>query len=239
MEKTMDVDGTNPHELSEDDFDALETLLTSDIVPADCMDLEVLDGYLAAVIASPEVISSERWLPGVWTAHADQVSFATGGKMQKVIRLVLAYYSEMTTTVGAPEGWEPFCYAINADDTIGVGEEWIEGFTQGLALWPADWATLVPAEDAEAVRAELDAILAPWEQAENAGADDETRLKWLAQACEGVQSMVARWRRLELPAPEPLALPALGGKRASEPGRNDPCSCGSGKKYKKCCGAAA
>ena len=23
-----------------------------------------------------------------------------------------------------------------------------------------------------------------------------------------------------------------------EPGRNDPCPCGSGKKYKKCCGAA-
>ena len=23
----------------------------------------------------------------------------------------------------------------------------------------------------------------------------------------------------------------------SEPGRNDPCPCGSGKKYKKCCGA--
>jgi uncharacterized protein YecA (UPF0149 family) len=23
----------------------------------------------------------------------------------------------------------------------------------------------------------------------------------------------------------------------AEPGRNDPCSCGSGKKYKKCCGA--
>ncbi len=24
-----------------------------------------------------------------------------------------------------------------------------------------------------------------------------------------------------------------------EPGRNDPCPCGSGKKYKKCCGAKA
>jgi hypothetical protein len=23
-----------------------------------------------------------------------------------------------------------------------------------------------------------------------------------------------------------------------KPGRNDPCPCGSGKKYKKCCGAA-
>ncbi|MBI2380014.1 MAG: YchJ family protein [Gammaproteobacteria bacterium] len=26
---------------------------------------------------------------------------------------------------------------------------------------------------------------------------------------------------------------------AAKPGRNDPCSCGSGKKYKKCCGANA
>lgn len=26
-------------------------------------------------------------------------------------------------------------------------------------------------------------------------------------------------------------------KAEQEPGRNDPCPCGSGKKYKKCCGA--
>jgi uncharacterized protein YecA (UPF0149 family) len=28
-------------------------------------------------------------------------------------------------------------------------------------------------------------------------------------------------------------------KADQEPGRNDPCPCGSGKKYKKCCGADA
>ncbi|HUT00830.1 MAG TPA: SEC-C metal-binding domain-containing protein [Phycisphaerae bacterium] len=28
-------------------------------------------------------------------------------------------------------------------------------------------------------------------------------------------------------------------KADSEPGRNDPCPCGSGKKYKKCCGKEA
>jgi uncharacterized protein YecA (UPF0149 family) len=32
------------------------------------------------------------------------------------------------------------------------------------------------------------------------------------------------------PEPEPPAP-------AQKPGRNDPCPCGSGKKYKKCCGA--
>ena len=26
-------------------------------------------------------------------------------------------------------------------------------------------------------------------------------------------------------------------RKAPEPGRNDPCPCGSGKKFKKCCGA--
>ncbi len=30
-----------------------------------------------------------------------------------------------------------------------------------------------------------------------------------------------------------LALPAIQEKKV---GRNDPCPCGSGKKYKKCCG---
>jgi preprotein translocase subunit SecA len=35
------------------------------------------------------------------------------------------------------------------------------------------------------------------------------------------------------PAPPPPVEPVHADK---EPGRNDPCPCGSGKKYKKCCG---
>ncbi|MFR1533930.1 MAG: SEC-C metal-binding domain-containing protein, partial [Bilophila wadsworthia] len=33
-----------------------------------------------------------------------------------------------------------------------------------------------------------------------------------------------------------LGAPAQA-KAENKPGRNDPCPCGSGKKYKKCCGA--
>jgi SEC-C motif domain protein len=36
-----------------------------------------------------------------------------------------------------------------------------------------------------------------------------------------------------------LALKAAPITRGPQPGRNDPCPCGSGKKYKKCCGQAA
>jgi preprotein translocase subunit SecA len=35
------------------------------------------------------------------------------------------------------------------------------------------------------------------------------------------------------------AAAAAAGKAAGKVGRNDPCPCGSGKKYKKCCGAGA
>ena len=35
---------------------------------------------------------------------------------------------------------------------------------------------------------------------------------------------------------ELLQNPILPAKAAPKVGRNDPCTCGSGKKYKKCCG---
>lgn len=38
-------------------------------------------------------------------------------------------------------------------------------------------------------------------------------------------------------ADEDTAVAAQGPDFTSTPGRNDPCSCGSGHKYKKCCGA--
>lgn len=39
----------------------------------------------------------------------------------------------------------------------------------------------------------------------------------------------------EAPLPEPVQPIQKGGQGT---GRNDPCPCGSGKKYKKCCGKA-
>jgi len=34
----------------------------------------------------------------------------------------------------------------------------------------------------------------------------------------------------------PAAAPAVTAVPRAKVGRNDPCPCGSGKKYKKCCG---
>jgi SEC-C motif len=56
------------------------------------------------------------------------------------------------------------------------------------------------------------------------------------------ESNAAGWRALGKASarihglPEPGGLP-LAPRSARTPGRNDPCPCGSGRKYKRCCGA--
>jgi uncharacterized protein len=233
----MNQDPIAAHILSDDEFEALEELLTSDAVPEDCMDLEMLDGFLAGVIASPQPIPHTGWLPAVWTAHGDDVSFGSGRQMQQAIRLVLRYHNELVATIGSEESWEPFCYATGEEDTLAIGEEWMAGFTQGLELWAENWEEGVAAADAEAVRDEIARLAATWGAPEADSADDETRLQWLEEAGLAVARIRSRWAAAGLPMAQPLVVEQLPTLAPSGPGRNDPCPCGSGKKYKKCCGA--
>lgn len=230
---------TIPILLTDEALDDLERTLVSDVVPEDCMTLEMLDGFLAGVLLSPWLIAREDWLPEVWSAHED-TDFGGGVAVQRAIQLVLAYYNELVTTLGREREdgrWEPFCFAAEAgDDRLRIGDEWIDGFTQGLDLWPEDWWEGLDADLAEAVRNGLRQIVAPWEGDEAETADDETRLGWLEAAGEMVNDIYLRWRAAGLPVPQPIALDTPHSP-APEPGRNEPCPCGSGKKYKKCCGA--
>lgn len=239
-ENPMSDDEVSQYVLDEDDFDALEELLISDVVPEDCMNLEALDGYLAAVVCSPVVIPMGAWMPHVWTAHADAVSFAAGSRMQKVIRLVIGYYNELATTAGIPDGWQPFCYAGQETDDIPLASEWIEGFELGVQQWPSDWPTRVGDEAATSVRAELERLLAPWrEDGVLAKGDDLQRREWLEGVVDVIEAIMSIWARQDLARPGPIVLEQPTPAGSTGVGRNDPCPCGSGKKYKKCCGASA
>ena len=49
-----------------------------------------------------------------------------------------------------------------------------------------------------------------------------------------LQSIAAYWRDPDRPLPQREKV-----LQSTKVGRNDPCSCGSGKKFKKCCGSTA
>ena len=228
------------HALDEAEFDALEAMLVSDAVPADCMNLEMLDGYLAAIACAPMPIPVERWMPGVWSADEEGMSFGSGSAMQQAIALVLRYHNEVVTSLLAEEGWEPFCYAPDEDDddAPAIADEWAAGFDQGLECWPEEWDEGLSEDQAAAVRARLEAIMEPWEADDAASADEETRVGWLRDAAEGARAVAAEWLALGRPGAAPVEVTSAPAKAAG-PGRNDPCPCGSGKKYKHCCGAVS
>ena len=227
--------------MSDEDFEALEEVLVSEVVPEDCMDLEMLDGFLAAVLTAPQPVPLERWLPAVWSAHGEEASFGSGRGVQRAIGLVKAYYNEMIGTLGRDDDdehcWEPFCFAVAEGDALRIGEEWIDGFAQGLDLWARDWDEDFDAEAVAAVRDTLDEVLAPWGDEEAGNADAETRLQWLAAVGEAVNDIYAHWRDQGIPYPALLDLSAPAAPGPVTPGRNEACPCGSGKKYKRCCGA--
>lgn len=140
----------------------------------------------------------------------------------------------------APEGavaddasGDPFA---GIDPDFPVGALWAAGFLQGVALRSAYWDRWMD-DDPDLTHDLGDlasmSMVAP-EQAQEAGVDWDDRLtlteRWeLLASVPGLLQDLNQTRQEALRTSTPI-------RRAPVPGRNDPCSCGSGRKYKKCCG---
>ncbi|MFM6990003.1 MAG: UPF0149 family protein [Rhodoferax sp.] len=120
------------------------------------------------------------------------------------------------------------------------GQVWALGFMFMVENWPEEWAPPRDKKAANALDAAMQAIVALTE--DDTGAlevspfsDDappsmsRARVDAFAHAVWAVYEMFDIWRSIG-PRVETV-------RKAEGPGRNDPCSCGSGKKFKKCCGA--
>ena len=66
----------------------------------------------------------------------------------------------------------------------------------------------------------------------------QQKLDELAQRGKTKEEIEAEEALLAKAKEERQKDPAFQAHAAQSAGRNDPCPCGSGKKYKKCCGAA-
>lgn len=120
------------------------------------------------------------------------------------------------------------------------GQVWALGFMYAVESWPEDWLPPRDAETAEMLDAALEDIVAlteddKGEPAVSMYSEDgppsvsNERLDALGAGIWAVYTLRQVWRSLG-PRIAPL-------RKEAEPGRNDPCPCGSGKKYKKCHGA--
>lgn len=127
-----------------------------------------------------------------------------------------------------------------SDQFLSYGQTWAKGFSMAVFLWPDDWKP--PRDQTLAANWEdaLDCILTLTRPDEDAPSLNmvheqaspsvsETRFNDVGEALFAVHDLYAM-AKMQGPLIEPV-------RRGVKIGRNDPCPCGSGKKYKHCCAA--
>lgn len=194
-----------------------------------------LDGYLAGVIVCPELILPSAWLPRVWSGDGGVSPFADARETQWYVELVMEHYNAIIRTLGKGRGrYTPF-FEVDARHDEVLWELWIEGFETAMKLRPDSWLKLVDSGDADAAEA-LAGIITLAE----IGRDESDLEREAIDARTGeapdlipgwIETLNA-WRLAHAAVPPTVPEAA----RPAKVGRNDPCPCGSGRKYKKCCG---
>jgi uncharacterized protein len=194
-----------------------------------------LDGYLAGLLLSPHPHPQDEWMPPIWGGASPPIPGEPDASA-RLVELILARRAEIAGNLlrGDPD-YRPVFDIDNATDAV-LWEIWASGFLQAMGLAGKAWEALFETDD-QALRAAWIALASylalardsPPEALANEMADTiaPAMIPWL------VETVYRRQQGLEILASPPH--PLFSHVRL---GRNDPCPCGSGQKYKKCCGAA-
>jgi len=207
------------------------------------------------VLAGPRAIAAEQWLPAMLGDEFARV-FADPADARQAQRALAGRWRELAQQLDAevllddPEGLSlaPWIVAYEDEDreayvTQGLGNaqqaadelrpgvSWSRGFLRAVDNFAVDWTPpAADAPDADRFHAALQHIRAL--QSPSTATDDATaRDAQIDVACLAAQQLRLYWVD-HAPRPSTRRVDA-------QPGRNDPCPCGSGMKFKKCHGAAS
>lgn len=203
--------------LSDHDLDALAKLL----VDRSPFDVDALLGLLHAVAIAPGSVPPPTWLQLVLPVGIREEN---PGEAEELTGLILRLHRQVVLTLEGRTTIIP-----EADDAARCAA-FADGFLRGAAADPAwlddderwtfaSWAAYLTGKRdliAPAILEELD---------DDAGAKAVLRKQMGSIIVTTNEAFLALRQR-----------PIAAG--ASRPGRNDPCPCGSGKKYKRCCAVA-
>ena len=203
----------------------------------DSMLLEELDGFVAGLLACPELIVPGDWLPVVW--HEDSTDqapvFENLDHANRVLGLVMEYYNSVARTLlGRPDRYSPL-FSVDTRNGDVLWELWIEGFEKAIALRPAAWKKLLDADVDTAAAMSGMLMLADIARGDKQVKDGDILSAAAPTKIADWVVTLNEWRLANC-QPIPGVHPTGASAPTKKVGRNDPCPCGSGKKYKKCCG---
>ena len=232
-----------PAFLSDTQIERLGDLLDLRAVPFQGFNLEALDGYLSALAVAPEEVPEAEWQAPIWGPKPPR--WADAEEATEIQTLLLGARNAAVARVRfddedlpehlSPLLWLPEDPEAEQPDSLDIGRDWAHGFFRAVELRSDAWQRWLDSTDW------IDEIFALLEQLATGEVVPE-------DAADPVEALTYR-ERLEIIASLPGMLSDLHHhrieqltprepiRRTATPDRNDPCPCGSGKKYKKCHGA--
>jgi uncharacterized protein len=216
--------------LSDEELDWLGGFLVCDAVPETSMCLEELDGFFCALVAGPETVMPSEYLPVIWGADdgGDGPVYDSIEQAQYVFGLFMRHWNAIAADLGEGVSRSPVLLP-------GAPEErallWARGFLAGLGLRRDAWEPLLRDETVCDLVVGMFTLAAGDDMEPEEVPNAKTRRKLIEALPTTVLAIYRYWRMQPSEPSQPV--------RSSKVGRNDPCPCGSGRKYKKCCGGSS
>ena len=231
--------------LTDDEFDELDSFLL-DVEGVDAsMDISMLDGFFAAILSGPKTILPSEWLRWVWDTERGEDSpvYESLEQAQRVMGLLMRYMNQVAATlIEAPEDYEPLLMENpNDGHPLPVIDEWCTGYMKGVSLDAAGWLPVTVGHPDWLSTITLYGTEEGWEQLElKAFSEDEHRQRaaGLGDTVRKIHAHFLQQRRSDAARGVTTAVRRQPIRNPEKVGRNDPCPCGSGKKYKQCHGSS-
>jgi uncharacterized protein len=175
------------------------------------------------------------WLTGVWQSE-EGTQFESDEPAQEIMSLIVHIHNDIADALRVGEEFGPLMLesTLESGETVVVAQGWCWGFMEGMRSQFDAWEPHLDMIDELVVPIAVLARLGDEDTELQELLDDQEKIAQLTGAiAESAAAIYECSRSIADELPEPYR------RQTAKVGRNDPCPCGSGKKYKKCCGAAA
>ena len=197
------------------------------------MNIEEIDGFFAALIAGPEVVPPSEYLPEVFGGvMSDSCEFSGLDEANRILGMLMRHWNVIANTLHRGDVYLPFL--LEDDDGRYQGNDWARGFMRGVEMRRSGWAELIMDEQHGGCMVGVLALYHecdPDPELRPAPIEPEQREQIIAHMAAGIVRAY-RYFRSEPPRAD------TAYRTPVKIGRNELCPCGSGKKYKRCCGGA-
>ena len=226
----------NYQPLSEQELYELAGFLESPLVPPTTMRISAVNGLLTSIIIGPRPIPPNVWMNYIW--GQGQPRWQSQQQAERIASLLVRHLNTIALLLAdQPPRFAPLTYTRHeGEKSTEIVTDWCFGFLAGVKLDNTAWKPVL-GSDVQPFIALLRALLEP---------EKEIHAQILAKLspengppAQVITTCVIELHRFWL-ARQPQKPAAPAGSAMPLPlkiGRNDLCPCGSGRKYKNCCGS--